>query len=157
MKIIKLTQNKETKIDSKYYDFLNIFKWHYHKTGNSGYARTEIQGKKFRMHTLLMNPKKNKYVDHINGNTLDNRIANLRECTPQESSRNIGKRKSGCSSKYVGVSYSREKKMWVSRISYNNKDYHLGYFQNEIDAAMRRDEVAIKKHGEFAKLNLKNI
>jgi hypothetical protein len=50
-------------------------------------ARTGRTGKGIRMHNILMPPKKGLVVDHINGNGLDNRMANLRYCTHAENLR----------------------------------------------------------------------
>ncbi len=39
------------------------------------------------------------------------------------------------SSKYRGVSWNANSKMWKSTICINSKSHHIGYFKNEIDAA----------------------
>src|SRR3990167_2069342 len=67
MKNIPLTQGKQTLVDDEDFDFLNQYKWFYHK---QGYAVR--QSGSIRMHRLLMNTPKRQEVDHINGNRLDN-------------------------------------------------------------------------------------
>ena len=46
-----------------------------------GYVETRVRGKRIFMHRFLMNPAVNEVVDHINGNTFDNRKKNLRICS----------------------------------------------------------------------------
>lgn len=62
---------------SKYYWRLKYDKRHPDLTG---YVETRRRGKRIFMHRLLMNPTNGQVVDHINGNTFDNRKKNLRIC-----------------------------------------------------------------------------
>ena len=70
-------------------------------------------------------------VDHIDNNPLNNNLNNLQVITQRE---NLSKDKKG-SSKYVGVSWYKATKRWLSRIrGVDGKQISLGYFENEIDA-----------------------
>jgi len=42
---------------------------------------------------------------------------------------------------------------WTSQIKHNEQKYHLGTFENEIDAAKARDIATLKYFGEYGKLN----
>jgi len=99
-----------------------------------------------------MNAPKGCLVDHINGDGLDNRRANLRLATPSQN--NCNKPGFNKSSKYKGVSRTDlKKKQWRAVIHYNNEMIHLGRFCNEVAAAKAYDKAAKKYHGEFAYLN----
>ncbi len=78
-------------------------------------------------------------IDHIDGNGLNNRIANLREVTNEENNKNI-KLYSNNSSGIAGVRWYEYKTAgrWLSRISLNGKRVHLGYFSNFNDAVIAR-------------------
>lgn len=105
----------------------------------------------------LLKIKDNKiYVDHINGNTLDNRKSNLRTCTPSQNSRNRVSSK-GSSSKYLGVGWSKLHKKWRAKFMLNDKEKHIGLYVNEEDAAKAYDKKVIEFYGEFANPNFKNI
>ena len=93
-------------------------------------------------------------VDHINGNGLDNRRANLRVCTHQQNIFNQQKRKDKCSSKYKGVCWSKRNKSWLAQIRFNYKLIYLGYYKNEDDAGLAYNEKAKELFGEFARLNI---
>jgi hypothetical protein len=58
-----------------------------------------------------------------------------------------------CSSKYKGIHWFKRYRKWSATIRFENKRIFLGYFQNEIDAALAYDEAARKFHKEFACLN----
>lgn len=93
----------------------------------------------------------NLIVDHINGNPLDNRKVNLRVVTAQQNSFNTAARK--FSSNYKGVSKRNRRKPWEVNITHDGKDYYLGTFSNEDDAAKAYDKKAKELFGEFARLN----
>ena len=101
MKRIPLTQGKFALVDDEDFEALSQFKWRAKhcpdgrrpEKSSKWYAcRTEIRkrgpkaGKKKEvyMHRFLMDAPRGKVVDHLNGDGLDNRRANLRICTQKE-------------------------------------------------------------------------
>lgn len=77
------------------------------------------------------------YIDHINGNRTDNRIANLRQVSAQENARN-SKQKSSNTSGFTGVCPHKGK--WRATIMNDRKQLYLGIFRNIEDAAAARKE-----------------
>jgi hypothetical protein len=62
-------------------------------------------------------------------------------------------------SKYKGVSWHKEtRKMkigkWVASVRINNKVKHLGYFEDEKDAAIAHNEGVIKYNGKLSDINI---
>ncbi len=106
------------------------------------------------MHRLIAQPLSEQEVDHINGDKLDNRKANLRVCNHHNNNRNVGKRLN-TSSQYKGVHLSKDRKHkpWRAYIGVNRKTIHLGRYPTEHEAALAYDRAARKYHGEFARLN----
>lgn len=92
------------------------------------------------------------YVDHINGNSCDNRRSNLRECTLTQ---NQGNRKNQINntSGYKGVSFSKQAKGWKARVNYAKKEYYCGVWSTKELAAEAYNRKASELFGEFAKLN----
>jgi len=88
-------------------------------------------------------------VDHINGDTLDNRKRNLRLCTTSENMCNRGKTALNTSG-YKGVSWIKRFGKWRAKISKNGRYIHLGYFDNKIDAYKAYSKAAKVYHGRFA-------
>ena len=70
-------------------------------------------------------------VDHIDNNSLNDRLYNLQAITQRQ---NSSKDRKG-TSKYVGVSWRKTNKKWVSVIRLNKKVKHLGLFTDELKAA----------------------
>ncbi len=118
-------------------------------------VQTEINGKTVKLHRFILNPPKKMDVDHINGNTLDNRRSNLRICSRTQNLQNTDKyrRRKGTTSKFKGVSWRSDSNNWRARIQINGVDKVLGSFQDEISAARAYNKAALTYFGEFAKIN----
>ena len=91
-------------------------------------------------------------IDHINRDALDNTIANLRvaSCSQNAMNRAITIRNT---SGYKGVSWDKLTKKWHARIERNRRSYHLGFYENILDAAAAYNKAAIELHQQFAILN----
>lgn len=157
MKEIPLTQGKFTTVSDEDYDWLNQWKWCAVKGHNTFYAMRANNSSGMRsglkMHRLILGLTDPKIsVDHIDGNGLNNQRNNLRACTHQQNSMNRQATKNGAS-KFKGVSWFSETQKWVASLRHNKKYYHLGYFDNEIDAAKAYNDKAIEMHGDFARIN----
>lgn len=150
-KIIGLTQNMFTKVSNEDFDVLKDINWHF----DGRYARTNNFGrdKKIRMHTFLLNPEEGFVVDHINGDTLDNRRDNLRVCTQRENLLNSKAQTNSKYSKFKGLCFYKHLNKYVVNIGHNGVNHIVGYFTDEIEAAKAYDKKAKELFGEFAYLN----
>jgi len=90
-----------------------------------------------------------EHVDHINGDSLDNRIENLRAVSQAQNSWN-SKTRSNNTSGYKGVSWDKKYSKWGSTINKYNKHYFLGYFDCPEKAHQAYCKAAKKMHGEYA-------
>ena len=145
-----------TMVDDDNYDYLMQWKWR----NAHGYAMRgeRIGGRdgryvEYRIHRIVANCPDGKVVDHISGNTLDNRRCNLRICSAKDNSRNARKTMSKRSSQFKGVSYIKRGNKWSSCIRNEGKQYWLGQFGTELEAAKVYNINAKKYYGEFANLN----
>ena len=156
-KEIKLTNGKHALVDDEDFDLLNKFNWCATKITNTYYANRAIvvNGEQYqlRMHRVILGFKKGdgKQSDHINGNGLDNRRSNLRECTSQQNNFNRSANVNA-KSKYKGVKQKKNKK-WEANIQFNKKKIYIGSFDNEDDAGRAYDKKATELFGDFARLN----
>lgn len=145
---IPLTRNRWAVIDISDIDYANG-RWFTSVCGRGVpklYAACTRNSQHLRMHRLIMGAKEGQVVDHIDGNSLNNRRGNLRFCTPAENaqSRSRNARRPG---KAKGAYFRRGS--FYARIG----PTHLGVFATEIEAANAYDVAAKERFGEFAKLN----
>jgi len=128
---------------------------------NKGYAQcfeknSEGVWKGQLMHRMIMGAEKGFDVHHKNHDPLDNRKDNLMVCTHRGNLQNLQKpqKKNGKepSSTYKGVYHHKNGKYKVT-IRDKDEQKHLGYFDDEIDAARAYDAAARHYHGAFAVLN----
>ena len=86
--IIGLTCGKVTIVDDITYQWSHIFKWFALKASYNFYAARTIRvnGKRTTqlMHRVIMDAVNGLQVHHKNGNSLDNRRANLEVCSQSE-------------------------------------------------------------------------
>lgn len=80
------------------------------------------------LHRVILDAPKDMYVDHINGNTLDNRKNNLRICTNRENVSNRTKLGTNNTSGILGVRFDNRRNKWYADIQYKGKCMFLGYF-----------------------------
>ena len=96
-----------TFIDLEDVDKCSKYTWHvkkcYDQNFDTFYVGASDKGNIISMHRLLINAKKGKHVDHIDGDKLNNRKSNLREC-------------------------SRADNMKNRKLNYNNKSGYKGVF-----------------------------
>lgn len=153
---IPLTQGRFAKADPEDYPWLSQFRWHCKVNKNAIYAVRTItvagKSKRIFMHRLIMNTPPHLVCDHVNHDGLDNRMANLRNCTLKQNNANSRSAR-GASSKYKGVSWNKLRKKWAAYIKKDNKQLYLGLFENEIEAAKAYDKKAAELFGKFAQLN----
>ena len=155
MKTIPLTRGHGALVDDEDYDRIASVKWYASVQSNVTYANRDTceSGKRVTvsMHRFIMQPPKGMRVDHINGDGLDNRKANLRICTPGENLRN--QRRAKGRSAFKGVSFHAHNKKWRAQICVDGRRMCLGYFPDERSAAMKYDAAALIHFGEFACTN----
>lgn len=116
-----------------------------------GYRRIKINGKLYAVHRLVWVMHGNDpvpFVDHINGEVLDNRIENLRAATHSQNCMNRRVRfdsKSGVK----GVTWKKNK--WYTCVILDYKRHSAGSFDNKEEAIVALDKLREELHGEFAR------
>jgi len=108
------------------------------------------------MHRFLMRAPKNKMVDHVNGDKLDNRRENLRLATNSENQAN--RRAVRGKSNFKGVTwqkrtYDEGRGYWKAQIVVQGKLHYLGKYCTDLEAAAAYNDAAVRFFGEFAHLN----
>lgn len=146
---IHLPGGKTALIDTEDVDLIAQMRWRL-SCGGRYVQSTGRDGKIFLHRILLATKNTHKVVDHINGDTLDNRKSNLQLCS-QSSNIQKGRRKVGACG-YIGVT-QLPAGAFRAQISIHNKSVHLGVFQNAKEAAEAYNKAAFAQHGPHAKLN----
>ena len=119
---------------------------------NDGYKRTHIYKKYYAIHRLVFLMHKGylpKYIDHIDGDSLNNRIENLREATASQNGQNKKLSKNNTSG-VKGVYFSKANK-WIAQLKINKEVAYLGCFDDIKLAENAVKEARSKNHGEFSR------
>ena len=159
MATISLTRGMVAVVDDEDFEYLSRNPWFAMKSNGGWYASRWVRhgsGKRtiLRMHVAIasrIGVASERFVDHVDGDTLNNRRENLRAATTKQNAWNRGVRRSNeCG--YVGV--SRHGKGW--RVQITDPDGYrirLCRFATAEAAAKVYNIFAMLFHGNFAKLN----
>jgi len=113
------------KVDDEFTDLLDRYSW---GLDSDGYPKAKVRGRHVRLHKLVMGQAPSGCVtDHINGNKLDNRRANLRFATFRENALNTHRRGDG-------VWFNRSKNRWQAQHRYYGHRHHIGTFRTQQEA-----------------------
>jgi hypothetical protein len=151
---LPLRNNRFTLIDDSDLPLVSEHRLYFNAGNGYVYAHRKVDGKKIDtpIHRLLLQPPTGLVCDHINGDKLDNRRANLRVTTQSNNRRNsVGKRTN--TSGFKGVVWAAFNNKWRAQIFPNGKTVSIGYFDDPAEAARAYDARARQLYGEFARTN----
>ena len=120
-----------------------------------GYARYKvgIKNKTYYAHRIIFlyhHGYLPKFVDHINGNSADNRIENLRPASQSQNSSNAKRFKTNTSG-VKGVYWDKDTKKWRARVCLNYKMIQAGSYDTLEEAAKAVKQKRLELHKEFAR------
>ncbi len=159
MKEIELSKGKVAIVDDEDYEYLSQWKWSLSSKGKGRKNLYAVRANKksiISMHRQIMKFPENFFIDHINGDGLDNQKDNLRLCNNQENSSNQ-KKHSNNKNGYKGVYTSNRSKKFMAKVFYKGVSFYLGTFATKEDAAIAYDKKALEIFGEFALLNFPEV
>lgn len=125
-----------------------------------GYARAAYQDDSGKTDNILMHrlvlglPSRGLPVDHIDGDKLNNRRSNLRECFHFQNMANRPPQANN-STGFKGVSLCKQTGKYRAILRVNGDTHRIGRFVSPIEAAIAYDAKARDILGEFAWLNFK--
>lgn len=149
------SKNQTFYFDKQDYDKIKTYCWYI--DNSTGYVKANIKGqrgKRCSLHNLIMDEK---YIDHINGNKLDNRKSNLRTSSGVYSFNTYNQmnkriQKNNTSGK-AGVSWNKKSGIWESYINIGKRRIHLGRTYDYEEAVQMRTSAENKYFGEWSYLN----
>lgn len=117
-----------------------------------GYVHIQYMRKIYKAHRLIylmFHGETFDVIDHVNGNTSDNRIENLRVASTSENQRNAKIRKDN-SSGVKNVSWHKRIGKWGVQLNIDKKIKHFGYYEDLELAELIAMEARNKFHNNFA-------
>lgn len=121
---------------------------------SQGYRRVKIAGRSIMCHriawAIYYNQDPPAFIDHINGNRLDNRIDNLRLASRAENACNKSAYRKA-SDLPKGVTFHSSTGLYRARIRFGGKLHSLGLFASPEEAGQAYRKAADKYFGAFAR------
>lgn len=153
-------KNANVLVSTSSFPLVTEFSWY---LGKDGYPLSycSVDGKikmgGVKLHIFLLKHKarlhKEKMViDHINRNRLDNRLENLRICTPKQNSYNTTRPKNS-KYKYKGVKKQGKTGKWIATASKDGERREIRDIDTQKEAAQIYDMMAEELFGEYAGKN----
>lgn len=122
----------------------------------NGHIRIRINGKRYRAHHLAFLYMTGRFhkdkIIHLDRDGLNNKWRNLREGDAYQIASNKGHYQNGLS-KYRGVSWVPSRNKWRASLTKEYNTFHLGFFEDEEEAAKAYNKACINYNGEFASVN----
>lgn len=118
---------------------------------NRGYLHVKLFKKKFKVHRLVFLFHKGfmpEFIDHIDGDKLNNRIENLRAVTKGENNQNA-KIASSNTSGAKGVSWHKQHRKWYATLRCDKKVYFLGLYTDFEEAVQVVKGARERLHGDY--------
>lgn len=105
-------------------------KWNPHTS--SYYVKSSfnksVNQKTLHLHSFLIGAKHNETIDHIDHDSLNNRMYNLRKTTCAKNTKHRKSRNTNNTSGYRNVSWSNSDNAWLVQLQVNGKNKVLGKF-----------------------------
>lgn len=156
IKFVELSRGFYSFVDDEDFEKISKISWYYAPKHTNSYALGRIRKNNkwigTSMHRHILRVAKGSFVDHINGNGLDNRKCNLRICTLSNNQWNRRKLK-GKYSKYKGVTFDKTVGTWQATLMVNYKRVFSRRFKTQEAAAEAYNKKALEMFGEYACLN----
>jgi hypothetical protein len=118
-----------------------------------GYKKIGINQKRFYVHQVIFLMQHGyipELVDHIDGNTNNNKIDNLRASNKSFNACNSKARRDNTSG-HKGVIWHKGAKKWMCQLVSNKKQIYLGVYEDFEFACLVANEARVLYHGEHAK------
>lgn len=141
-------------VDEQDFDKIKDYKWSSIFCGKakSPYAVSSHFGKIVYMHRIVMGAKSDQFVDHIDGNGLNNSRENLRFATNSQNNMNQSKRLDNTSG-HKGISWCPDREKYQVYINIDRKRKSLGRYKTLEEAIYVRDRAVKSHYGEYAREN----
>lgn len=150
--VVPLSRGCVAFIDDDDAEWVLPLKWYCSAYGYAVRDQTVNGGRRaIYMARAIMGAPSGLEVDHINGDPLDNRKANLRIATHKQNGRN--RKQLGGTSRYKGVCWDSRRRKWKASIGLDCGLVNIGRYDNEVDAARAYDRHAMRLYGEYARPN----
>lgn len=116
------------------------------------YAIGYISGKQVFMHRLLLSAERGQFVDHADGDGLNNRRANIRICTASQNMANKAVcRRNKLRAKGVSIDSHARCRPYRASIKPNGKTIHLGRYATVEEASAAYRGASIALFGKFSR------